>query len=154
MPQFASTYNILIKPDEHEVHDPSNFMDNKVWTPPRVDWDYSRELQIEDVDIWEVLVQQTGGLGLYASYVPYAEFYLLTTGHDFKSDQFWIRGQVYNHRLWETFYGAGAQQRAYRRAKEIGLNLPVYQTWVDEKDMWLHNPNAEPAKKIFFPPTN
>ncbi len=78
MPQFRTTYNILTKSDEDELFDP-NWMDSdKIILPPRVEWDYSRELQIEDVNIWEIIYQQGGGIGLYAAWDPFAEFYMLT----------------------------------------------------------------------------
>jgi len=141
MPLFKSTYNILKKTDEDEVFDP-NWMDSDTLVlPPKKEWDYSRELHIEDVDIWEVLVETGGGFGVYASWSPYAEFYLITTGSDLRSQ--WLGKQNesvynYNDKFWETYYGLLAQEKVRKRAIELGLSLPNFTIWVEEEDMWLY----------------
>jgi hypothetical protein len=33
-------------------------------------------------------------------------------------------------------------QAAYRRAKEVGMIVAVKKTWVDDKDLWLHQPGG------------
>jgi hypothetical protein len=136
MPFFKSTYNILTKQDEDEVFDP-NWMDSdKLVLPPKVDWDYARELQIEDIDLWEVLYEGSGGLGVYAAWLPYAEFYLVTTG--FTKERHVIKGLEYNGRVMETYYGVGTQERLQKRIKELGLPIQTKQVWVEPKDMWLY----------------
>ena len=51
--RFRSTQNIFS--DLGEIFEP-NWMDSdKIVLPPNPKWDYSRPLQIEDVDIWEVI---------------------------------------------------------------------------------------------------
>jgi len=127
MPQFKTTANILKKPWEDEIYN-DNWMDsNKLVLPPKKQWDYSRELKIEDVDVWEVLYYQGGGLGLYASWDPYAEFYLITL-HNF----------AIRENSLETYYGKGAQSMVQKRCKE--LNIPVFtnEYWVEDEDMWLY----------------
>ena len=58
MPFFKSTHNILVKVDEDEVFN-ENWMDSdSVVTPPTRKWSYDRDMQIEDVDIWEVLYER------------------------------------------------------------------------------------------------
>ena len=37
-------------------------------------------MQIEDVDLWEVIYEQGGSVGVYASYNPFAEFYMIRVG--------------------------------------------------------------------------
>lgn len=142
MPQFKSTYNILKKPDEDEVFN-INWMDSdKIILPPTKEWDYAREMQLEDVDIWEVIYEAGGGVGIYASWCPYAEFYLITTGGDFR--YMWentLNGQTFNYmdKLFETYYGNGASKKVYDRAKELNVNLRINKIWVDDEDMWLHS---------------
>ena len=134
MPFFKSTYNILKKPDEDEVFN-INWMDSDTLKlPPKVKWDYNRDLQIEDVDIWEVLYEASGGIGVYAAWLPYAEFYMLLTG--------WYPmrpGEYVNQRKIETFYGQGAAKKTYDRAKQLGINLNVGEMWVDNDDLWLYS---------------
>ncbi len=141
MPFFKSTYNILKKPDEDEVFDPNWMNSNKLVLPPKKEWDYSRELTIEDVDIWEVLVENGGGVGVYAAWYPYAEFYLITTGGNYKYQWTSYLNEKpfnYNDKFWETYYGSGAQEKVIKRAKELNLILPVFKIWVEPEDMWLY----------------
>lgn len=152
MPFFKSTYNILVKPDEDEIYD-ANWFDKPFLTlPPKVEWSYEREMQIEDVDIWEVIVQHGGGLGIYAAWSPYAEFYLVTTGTDLRiSKTMYLHGvpRNYNGLNWETYYGPEAQQHVRKRAKDLGLIVPNNKVWVDEEDMWKY---TEPVKKTLILP--
>ena len=148
MPQFKSTYNILKKVDEDEVFESSWMDSDKLQLPPRIDWDYKRELFIEDIDIWEVLYQQEGSVGVYAAWCPYAEFYMITTGADWSNKPFEIDGRQYMHKNIETFYGPEAQKKTYARAKELGIDLPVYKNWAENDEMWLHT--APQDKKIII----
>ena len=129
MPFFKTTKNILVEPNRDELYDANRFDSNEVILPPSKNWDYSRELQIEDIDIWEVLSEGSGGIGIYAAWMPYAEFYMVTTG--------WHPSTT-NDRVIETYYGTGAQEKVYKRAKELGIPISTYQTWVDDKDLWLY----------------
>jgi hypothetical protein len=126
VPFFKTTHNILVDGGEH--FDP-NWMDSdSLVLPPKTNWDYSRELQIEDIDIWEVVYQQGGGLGIYAAWSPYAEFYLVRVGWKLESK---------GHGL-ETYYGPGASDKVYKRAKELGIDLVKNKHWVEPEDMWLY----------------
>jgi hypothetical protein len=139
MPFFRSTRDILISPWEDEVFDP-NWMDSdKVILPPRVEWDYKRELTIEDVDIWEQIYFASGCVGLYAAWMPYAEFYLIT--------------YEYGKGI-ETFYGPGSMKNAYDRAIQLGMHIPLKKAWVDDKDLWRYQQSKKSSQKIIFlPPT-
>ena len=129
MPFFKSTYNILKKSDEDEVFDP-NWMDSDTLIlPPKTNWDYAREMQIEDVNIWEVIYEQGGGLGLYVSWDPYAEFYMITNQH-FK---------MFSNSL-KTYYGPNASMTAYNRAKKLGMPVHLNTHWVEPENMWLYQP--------------
>jgi hypothetical protein len=124
MPIFKSTYNILKRPDEDEVFDP-NWMDSDTLIlPPKKDWDYQRELIIEDVDIWEVIFEYSGGTGLYAAWNPYAEFFMFT-----------YRNTV------ETFYGAGAQIRLKQHLEKLEIPYCTNKIWVDDKEIYLYSSN-------------
>lgn len=139
MPIFKTTHNILTKPWEDELFDP-NWMDSdKVKLPPKVDWDYSRELFIEDIDVWEVLYQGSGGMGVYAAWMPYAEFYMITIG--------WNKeGSI----MIETHYGAGAQKIVKKRSKELGMPLSVNEVWIEPEHMWLYEGTNPPNKIILI----
>jgi hypothetical protein len=93
--------------------------------PPSPQWTYDREMVIEDVDIWEVIVEQGGGHGVYAAWCPYAEFYMLR----------------YNHNI-ETFY----QERP--DGKPI---LPVVQKRLDELGMWYPGKELKADPIVWMP---
>lgn len=135
MPRFKSTHNIF--KDFSEVYDP-NWMDsNEIILPPKRDWDYGREMKIEDVDIWEVLTEESGCRGVYAAWSPYAEFYMVRVGWYPESKGYGV----------ETYYGPGAQNKVYKRATELGMQLWVSQKWVESDELWLYQ---EPqSDKIF-----
>lgn len=138
MPFFKTTYNILVKQDEDELFN-ENWMDSdKLILPPKVDWDYSREMQIEDVDIWEVIYEATNGIGLYAAWLPYAEFYLLTTGNDYDATRY-FNNVPYGYRNWETYYGKNASEKVIKRCNDLKIPISIHKKWVDEEDMWLYS---------------
>jgi hypothetical protein len=106
MPRFKTTSNIL--KDNSEYFD-NNWMDsNKLELPPNPKWDNKRELQVEDVDIWEVLAEQSGPSGIYAAWCPYAEFYMIVT-----------KGQIDS-----TYYGKGSDKYAAKRLDELSIIYP------------------------------
>lgn len=129
MPFFKTTYNILTRPWEDELWDP-NWMDsNTVINPPYKEWDYKRELTIEDVSIWQVIYEASGGIGIYAAWDPLAEFYMVTTG--------WVKGTL-NDRIIETYYGTEASKKVFKRADELGIPLTRHKIWVEPEEMWLY----------------
>lgn len=152
MPFFKSTYNILKKPDEDEVFDP-NWMDsNTLILPETKVWDYKRELKLEDIDIWEVIVEH-GTIGVYAAWQPYAEFYLIITGTDYSNQ--WLgqlNGVTYNYsgKIYETYYGAGAQKMVQKRMIELNIPFSVNKVWVDESEMWMFEQETENKNNCFI----
>lgn len=128
MPIFKTTKNILTAPWEDELFTENwNNLDT-AYLPPNTPWDYSRELKIEDVNIWEQIYYQGGGFGIYASWDPYAEFYMIT-GHHFSIKP----GSI------ETYYGPLAQEKVIKRAKEMNVELVLNNFWVEPQDMWLYS---------------
>jgi len=137
--RWKSTHNIFT--DFQEVFDENWMNYDNVQTPPRPDWDYARELQIEDVDIWEVIYEQGGGIGIYASWCPYAEFYLIRTG--------W-RNESSGNAI-ETYYGAGANEAVQKRAKELKIPLYENKMWVEPEDMWLYQTPEPKTNALILP---
>lgn len=145
MPAFKSTKDILKQVDRNEAFN-KNWMDsNTLILPSKKTWDYKRELTVDDVDYWEVLVEETGGMGVYVAWDPYAEFYLITCGIDYKKPPMLIEGKFYWERLIETYYGPGCQEKVFARAWELGLPLYKSQQWVEDEDMWLYD-TSSPSK--------
>lgn len=104
MPIFKSTKNIFV---DHGEHFDPNWMDSdRIILPDTKPWTYDRELQIEDIDLWEV-ISEFGGGGVYVAWQPYAEFYMIVLPQ-------WAGGV-------KTFYGLDClpQVKAYLNEKGI-----------------------------------
>lgn len=126
MPRFKSNANIFVYLDDH--YDRNHYDSNIPFIPETKKWTYDREMTIDDVDLWEVIIEEGGGRAVYASYVPYAEFYMICTG--WKSD-----GKT--PRI-ETYYGPGAESVVQKRMKELDFPVVTNKVWIDNDDMWLH----------------
>jgi hypothetical protein len=150
MPFFKTNKNIFIDNQYDELYHANNYDSDKVIYPPggpddpKAKWDYARPMTVEDVDIWEEIYWQGGGLGLYAAWLPYAEFYMITP-----HGLYWQK-ELTNIGI-ELFYGPGSADKALKRARELGIPVPVSQVWVDQEDLWLYNPQLEDVKKIILP---
>lgn len=107
----------------------SSFFEKIVVPKEKEFWDYSRDMKIEDVDLWEVIEEIPLHYGVYASYIPYAEFFLFVPGPFFRRKD--VISDI------ETFYGQGAEIRLYKKLLSIGINLQVKKVWIDEDQTWL-----------------
>jgi hypothetical protein len=140
MPTFKTTKNIFI-PWEDELYN-DNWMDrDTIYLPPKRDWDYARELQIEDINIWEVIGDYGGGAGVYAAWDPYAEFYMLRHNWRMTKAGYSI----------ETFYGPGAQKNLQKRMKEMDFPFHTNQIWVEPEDMWIYQDPEPKANTLILP---
>jgi hypothetical protein len=106
MPIFKSTKDIL--QGGEEVFNSHDFYNNSLQLPPNPEWDYSKKLQVEDIDIWEVLSEQSGPTGVYASWCPYAEFYMI----------------VNQGKIDSTYYGEGSDEQAAQRLDQLNIIYP------------------------------
>lgn len=79
MPRWKSTQNLLNVKNDGEVFDENwmNFEKISQYAPPHPKWESDREIRFEDVDIWEVIVEYGGPLGVYAAWCPYEEYYIV-----------------------------------------------------------------------------
>lgn len=106
MPRFKTTEMIL--KSNMEYFD-ENWMDTPfLQLPESNSWDYSRELNIEDIDLWEVITEMSGPTGLYAAWLPYAEFYMI----------------IINKNIDSTYYGKGSDEYAAKRCDELKIPYP------------------------------
>lgn len=130
MPFFKSNANIF---KDHGEYFESKWMDSdELVLPPTQTWTYDRELQIDDVDLWEVLYE--GDFGVYAAWSPHAEFYMILPFY-------WAAGKFSATYSIETFYGTDAALKTWKRAAELGIKLPLADYWV-EQDTFAHIVNS------------
>lgn len=138
MPTFKTTNNITT--GYGEFFD-ENWMDSdKLVLPDYTIWDYSRELRIEDVNVWEVIAEPWG-VGVYASWDPYAEFYLIRYDKDWNNPNVdWQQNVLDGKRNfdYETHYGKRAQISIRKRMDELGINYLLSTHWVEPEDMWMY----------------
>lgn len=106
MPRFKTTEMILKGVEEYFDE---NWMDTPfLQLPEHSSWDYKRQLNIEDIDLWEVITEMSGSIGLYASWLPYAEFYMI----------------IKNRQIDSTYYGKGSDKYAAKRCNELKIPYP------------------------------
>lgn len=132
MPFFKTTKNIFTTPWQDELYDENWLESNEVYLPPKKKWDYKREMKIEDVDIWEQIYFQGGGLGVYVAWSPYAEFYMIVP------DLYYSKN---NKKEIETFYGPESGKAVYNRCLELKIPIKLNKIWVDQNDMWQYKKN-------------
>lgn len=112
MPRWKSTQNIL--KDYLEVFDENwmNYDRISQYAPPSPEWTGDRPMRVEDVDIWEVVTEMSGPIGVYAAWCPYGELYVVTN-----------RG-----RIEQEFSGWKANERLERYLVQNGIPYPKCDT--------------------------
>ena len=99
----------------------SSYLDsNIVQYPPTREWTNERPLEIEDIDVWEVLYETSGGTGLYIAWSPYAEFYMVKDGISI-----------------ETFYGISSHKRLAELLDMRKIPYKFKEVWVDEDSVQI-----------------
>lgn len=117
---FRETRQIF-NPEFHGEVFESYWMNNNVVVyPPTQEWDYKRELRIDDVEIWEVIKEwsgdsdnsNSGPCGIYASWRPHAELYMVKLSP--------AQGGVV------TFYGPGSEKECKKYLISKGIDFFTY----------------------------
>ncbi|CAB5214400.1 hypothetical protein UFOVP190_95 [uncultured Caudovirales phage] len=124
----------IFKTSGEEVFESKNMTGNRVVTPKYSKWDYARELHPDNIEIWEVIYEDNWGLGVYAAWEPYAEFYMIKH----------IPDAANGVSVYDTYYGPGAQSGIMQFMVEHKIPFSMNDVWVEPEDMWLHQ------ESIFF----
>ena len=119
MPTLRTTTDILTIP--WEVTTLPTTLDE-----PTAHWHYIREMEINDVSIWEEIYRQPGNIGIYGAWAPHAECYIIV-----------YELFLENKNTIEKFYGVNAAKDLWKRATELGIELPMYEIWIDSHNTWL-----------------
>lgn len=82
--------------------------------PSETEWDYGVNMEIENVKIWEQLHHDSGNFGLFVSWSPYVEFYILIY-YPFINFKHGIR----------KFYGPDACFDIANELKKININFDI-----------------------------
>jgi hypothetical protein len=110
MPRWKVTEQILNLSKDGEFFDENWMNYDRIWqyAPEPVPWDGNRPIRFEDVDLWEVITEMSGPIGIYASYLPYAEYYVVTK----------------NWAVWQEFEGWMANERLEQFLIENNIPYP------------------------------
>jgi len=113
MPRWKVTEQILNLSKDGEFFDENWMNYDRIWqyAPKPIPWDGNRPIRFEDVDLWEVISEQSshnGFVGVYASYQPYEEYYVVTRS--------WS--------IWQEFEGWMANERLEQFLIENGIHYP------------------------------
>lgn len=77
-----------------------------------IKWLEDRNMEIHDVAMWEEIFYEPGAIGVYVSWQPYEEFYII------------VHNLHLHHNLFETFVGPSAPDLVVERCKLFGIELP------------------------------
>ena len=120
---------ILLKTTEEIFKNPWSNVGNLIDTPPKIEnWDYTDVVSISTVNLWETLFFQPGNIGIYASWDPYIEYYILT--HNLFLD--------FQPSILE-FYGSGSNKQIIQKCKDLKIEITPNSIWVDSDNSWLYD---------------
>jgi hypothetical protein len=108
---FKSTYQILNNPWKEDVPNIDPF---PAVRPPFRLWRENRPIEISDVVLWEQIYYEPGIIGVYASWDPKEEFYLVTYN--------FFLGEKSGYK---TFYGDSCVDKIIKELQILGIELPV-----------------------------
>jgi len=82
-------------------------------------WPNDQAPQIADIHFWEELYYEPGNIGVYVSWSPFVEFYMIA--YNLFANQ---NGGI------ETFYGPTAATEVSEKLSKLRINLPTNKIWV------------------------
>ena len=82
MPRWKATEQILNLHKDGEVFDENWMNYDRIfqYMPDPTPWTEARPPRGEEIDIWEVITEMSGPVGVYAAWQPHAELYVVTSG--------------------------------------------------------------------------
>lgn len=82
MPRWKATEQILNLSKDGEVFDENWMNYDRIfqYMPDPTPWTEARPPRVEEIDIWEVITEMSGPIGVYAAWQPHAELYVVTSG--------------------------------------------------------------------------
>lgn len=96
--------------------------------PPTFNWNGLHPLRVEDVDIWEVILENSRlGIGIYAAWCPYDELYIVTQ----------------HQKITHEFYGFKANEELEKFLIKNNINYPKSHEPTGYKNI--------PVEKIYIP---
>lgn len=80
MPRWKTTGQITNLRNDGEVFDPNwmNYSRVQDYMPAPTPWTEKHPPRVEQIEIWEVITEISGPVGVYAAWTPYAELFVVT----------------------------------------------------------------------------
>jgi hypothetical protein len=80
MPRWKATEQIINLHRDGEVFDENwmNYDSIFQYMPDPTPWTETRPPRVEEIDVWEVITEIGGPVGVYAAWQPHAELYVVT----------------------------------------------------------------------------
>lgn len=135
MPRWKTTEQLLHLSKDGEFFDENWMNYNSIYQymPKQIKWKEDHLIKFEDVDIWEVIVEVSGPIGIYAAWQPYAPYFVI----------------MKNWSIEQEFWGIEGEKQLYQYMIDNGINMPLNQIWVDEEDMPLYKKTN--GQKLIIP---
>jgi hypothetical protein len=114
---FKSTYQILNNPWKEDVPNIDPF---PAVCPPSRPWKENRSIELDDVNLWEQIYYEPGIIGVYASWDPKEEFYLVTYN--------FFLGENTGYKL---LRGNSSVDDIVKELQNLGIDIPVNQIKID-----------------------
>ena len=135
MPRWKLSEQILNYKNNVEFFDESwmNYDSIFDYMPEPVKWKESRQIKFEDVQIWEIISEVSGPIGVYAAWQPYAPYFIVTKKYSIDKE----------------FWGTKGEEDLQKYVVKYGICLPKNTIWVDSEDMYLYENKI--SQKIIIP---
>jgi hypothetical protein len=101
------------------------------YLPPNPPWNERRPIKFEDIDLWEVITEMSGPIGVYAAWCPYSHYFIVT--------DHWT--------IVKEFWGIQGEKDLQKYLTEAGIPFSTNKIWVDE-DVVQHYINSTKNKLV------
>ena len=135
MPRWKTTENILHLSKDGEFFDENwmNYTSIDQYMPPNPPWEQKRLIKFEDVDLWEVIWERGGPLGIYAAWCPYAPYFVVLNKWSVVAE----------------FWGIEGEKLLHKYMIENDIPISLNKIWVEEDNISSYTNNTD--NKLIFP---
>lgn len=118
MPRWKTTEQILHLSKDGEIFEENwmNYESIKQYMPPNPPWREKTSIKFENVDIWEVIYEESGLSGIYAAWCPYAPYFIVTD----------------HWRIVKEFWGINGEKQLQKYMFENNIPFNLKEIWVED----------------------
>lgn len=121
MPRWKTTEQIINLSKDGEFFDENwmNYDSIYQYIPSNPQWNENRPIKFEDVDLWEVIAEISGPIGIYAAWSPYAHYFVVMK-------DWTIIGE---------FWGIEGEKRVQKFMRDNGIHYFLNNVWIDDDNV-------------------